>query len=340
MTMPKVRLLSFKGMFVTGVDRYISGLRSGLDTIGIDYEFQERKYWETYFLGKPVGGYASLLISNFLNRNSKDDQIVHAVAPMPLQKADVLTVHDLTPYKELWRYQNSVHQGIGWIMNLQSILNTKKIITPTNHVRHDIIKMCGKRPEDVYAIHEGVDTELFRPLDIERKEKTVLHVGDANPRKNLENLIRACARIDTDLVWIGQIHWKDERKRLVALAEDLNVNLTEIRDASDEELVEWYNRCQVNAYISSDEGFGLPLLEAASCGTLSVCSEILPFREIMRDMAIFVNPNSVDSIAKGLKDGYALSNSANGKYLREWASRFTWKKMAERTVRVYQEVSK
>lgn len=340
----KVRLLDWRGMFVTGVQRYVAGLRAGLDAIGADYKYEERTYREKRIFGRVFGGYLSLFLQQRRGRDDRPDTVTHAIAPAPFQKCDVVTVHDLTPFKELWRYQNDLHTGLGQLLTLQTILGAKKVITPTQHVRQDVIRMCGKRPKDVYPIFHAVDTDLFRPLGLKREENTILYVGDDNGRKNIVNLVAACATVGARLVWIGPCHYSRIREEVLTTADNLHVDLLELKNISDEKLIEWYNRCTVHAYPSFDEGFGLPLLEAAACGTVSVCSEIPPFREILRDFGVYVNPASVASIAKGLTDGKRLTlmekRATFKRARREWALRFTWQKTAEKTLAVYQDVEK
>ncbi len=111
----------------------------------------------------------------------------------------------------------------------------------------------------------------------------------------------------------------------------------ELGPVANEELTRWYNQCSVLACPSLDEGFGLPPLEALSCGTPVVVSDIPPHREHMKkDMAVFVDPLDPKSIADGI--GRALSQDWNPKGLRNAVRRFSWSKCAEQTMAVYEKV--
>jgi glycosyltransferase involved in cell wall biosynthesis len=80
------------------------------------------------------------------------------------------------------------------------------------------------------------------------------------------------------------------------------------------------------------EGFGIPVVEAFAAGTLTVLSDIPALREIGVDLAVYVNPHDVKSMADGLEKCLELAGErqervASGKRI---AARYTWPAVAER----------
>jgi len=102
-----------------------------------------------------------------------------------------------------------------------------------------------------------------------------------------------------------------------------------------ERLCEFYSHADAFVFPSSDEGFGLPPLEAMACGTTSVLSDIPVFKELYynRSYMTQIDPYKLaDAIEKAVK------NPLPEKGLIDFAHRFTWKDTALKTYDVYNEV--
>ena len=90
---------------------------------------------------------------------------------------------------------------------------------------------------------------------------------------------------------------------------------------------------------SLSEGFGLPGLEAINAGTLAIISDIPVFREVYKDAAIYFNPHDFSSIATTIKEVLKLSREARKEkieYGKEFVKRYSWRKMAEETLKIYE----
>src|SRR3990172_10920601 len=95
-----------------------------------------------------------------------------------------------------------------------------------------------------------------------------------------------------------------------------------------------YCASEVFVFPSLHEGFGIPLLEAMSCGVPVACSGIEPIKEIAGDAALFVDPYNPMSIAEGilsmLEDGLLRQKLIDKGFKR--AKEFTWGNTALRTL--------
>ncbi len=135
----------------------------------------------------------------------------------------------------------------------------------------------------------------------------ILSVGTIEPRKNLQNLIKAyCAldetvRADYALVLAGGKGWKDEaileeigRQR----AAGMKIILTGY--VSDDEKAALYSNAACFVLPSHYEGFGMPILEAMKYGLPVAVSDIEVFREVADDAAIYFNKDDAADIARKL----------------------------------------
>jgi glycosyltransferase involved in cell wall biosynthesis len=108
----------------------------------------------------------------------------------------------------------------------------------------------------------------------------------------------------------------------------------------DEDLVLLYSSAELVVYPSIYEGFGLPILEAMSCGRPVITSRSSSIPEVAGNAALLVDPLSIDELAT------AISSVLNSRHLRREltdkgiarAAQFTWRDTAQRTWAVYREV--
>jgi glycosyltransferase involved in cell wall biosynthesis len=187
------------------------------------------------------------------------------------------------------------------------------LITHTQIGREDCI-MMGARPESITVIPHGVDAYL-RPAPEEAKRALkarlgltrpfVLFLGGITPLKNIGNLLRAFARLaqshDVDLVLAGFKRWSFERE-LAPIAElGLQDRVKYVGYVPDEDLAALYSAAECLTLPSWYEGFGIPIVEAMSCGTPVVTSSgrhAAP--EVAGGAAVLVDPADPASIAAGL----------------------------------------
>lgn len=220
------------------------------------------------------------------------------------------------------------------------------LITFTRATYRDICSIRSVGEDLVCIVPEGINPILRRLNPEERSPATLTRLGverpfilsvcSLEPRKNLERMIRAYSRLVEDeklpheLVLVGRAGWKSSK--LAALTEQRGltnrVRLTGY--VSDEDLLQLYNQADLFVYPSLYEGFGLPLLEAMTCGVPIVSSRAGSLAEVAGDAAILVDPHSEEEIAGGMRQG--LSDDALRDRLiaagLERVRGFSWDEMA------------
>ena len=171
-------------------------------------------------------------------------------------------------------------------------------------------------------------------------------MGGFSDRKNVNSLIEAYSNVRTSLneeiklVILGS--YRDKSQKLVTMCSDMNIEDHVIFAGfiPEEHVSSFYNACEVFVYPSYYEGFGLPPLEAMSCGTPVICSTTTSIPEVVADSCIPINPYKLDSISnaicKILKDDN-LRNTLSQKGL-ERAKLFSWKYTAKKTLEAYEAI--
>lgn len=272
----------------------------------------------------------------------------------------VLTVHDIITRVEKTQHPQ-MYSNLGAVarlmlhLNMMAIRRADRIISVSEYTKGDLAERLKIDPERIDVVHNGVDHELFRPLETpgpERyglgdRDKTLLYVGSKHPRKNVGLVIQAMAQVAREfpqsvLILAGPPGTHDQEAAIDALIQDkdLAAHVVRIGFLSLEDLISLYNLSCVFVYPSLSEGFGLPPLEAMACGCPVVVSDATSLPEVVGDGGILVDPEDVEgwvhAITAVLKDD-ALREELRQRGLAR-AARFSWERAAEETIRVYEKL--
>jgi glycosyltransferase involved in cell wall biosynthesis len=175
----------------------------------------------------------------------------------------------------------------------------------------------------------------------------ILYVGTIQPRKNLDMLIEAYARLRGEgtttkkLVIAGRKGWlfKTLFARISALGLEQDVIFTGF--VLDEELPHLYDGACLFVYLSLFEGFGLPPLEAMARGIPVVTSDTTSLPEVVGEAGIMVSPRSLDGVVEGMR--HVLTDADLAEKLRQAgrvrARQFSWERTARETLALYRQVA-
>jgi glycosyltransferase involved in cell wall biosynthesis len=259
----------------------------------------------------------------------------------------VVTCHDLNPLKheESWLNLRLFKYSVG------GLKKAARIISDSAATKKDLIKFLGIAPDKIRVIPLGVE-EKFRVAEKQRKYdlpngKIILHVGGSGYNKNVEGILNALSTINnqqsTIFVKVGSDFTGSQKSLIKKLC--LEDRVKYLGQVSEDDLVALYNLADVFVFPSFYEGFGLPILEAMACGTPVVTSNCSSMPEVAGEAAILVDPYNVESIAEGISRVIYYHTTEYGKRPQrlvqrglERAKKFTWKRTAEETSKVYEEI--
>ncbi|HEV3472735.1 MAG TPA: glycosyltransferase family 4 protein [Actinomycetota bacterium] len=221
------------------------------------------------------------------------------------------------------------------------------VITASGTGRDDAVEEFGLAPERVSVVHNGVDTDLFKPVpDQKRVPGRLITTTSADvPIKGLAYLIEALAKLRTEhdahLIVVGK-----PRKNVQAAIERFGMQPHVRFETKIDSLriVELYASSEVAIIPSLYEGFSLPAAEAMACEVPVVATTGGALPEVIGtdgDAGLLVEPRDASALANAigrLLDQPALAASMGAAGRARVLERFTWRKAAERTVAEYRKV--
>jgi glycosyltransferase involved in cell wall biosynthesis len=257
----------------------------------------------------------------------------------------VLTIHDVSyaRHPEWYPYRRDPLRRAFYRASAGA---ADAIVTDSEFSRREIVEAYGTDPARVTVVPLAAASH-FRPGDAGALPAGldpgfVLHVGDMHPRRNLQVLARAMAHVNgartrpVRLVLAGA-----DRGEADALGRMAGAAIVFLPAPTDAELLALYRAAAVLAYPSRYEGFGLPLVEAMSCGTPVIAARAGSLPEVMGNAGPLVDPDDVEgfaaAIASIVDDPAARADARTRSLVR--AAVFSWDRTARETLAVYRTLT-
>lgn len=258
-------------------------------------------------------------------------------------KKTVVTCHDLIPLDR--PQESSVLGRIRYRLNVKYLSRAAKIIAVSQHTKQCVLRHLSIPEEKISVVYNGVSRN-FRVLDDRDRlktkygvgRKTLLHVGTSYPRKNVELILNLLIkRGDVGLIKVGGF---TEKQGYLIGKNTLGGRIKQYGSVDENTLVELYNVADALVMPSFAEGFGIPVLEAMACGCPVVCSDIEVFHELYDKAAVFADPHSLDDSLSKLDAVLSDSNLVNKLIKKglEKSKEFSWRKCAQETYKIYEEI--
>lgn len=267
----------------------------------------------------------------------------------------IVTIHDIIPltYPKMLEKIERIYWQKRIILALKY---ADKIIVPSYFVKHEILKKFKIKETKIEVIYEGCN-ERYKPINnykilekVREKyflpSKFILSISTISKRKNYKALILAFANLikKKNTPYKLVIGGRDggNLKQIKQLIKNLNLEQKIIICGfiSYKDLPYVYNLAEVFVFPSFSEGFGLPVLEAMACGIPVIVSSEGSLSEITGNAGIFINPKNFYEIEEAIS--YVLENNTLKENLikkgLEQVKNFSWKKTAQRTLKIYEEI--
>ena len=247
----------------------------------------------------------------------------------------------------------------GWerllIRRWHSFLNMQKkvvkqlhnIVTVSDCSRQDIARDFGLQPAGISLVHNGIDTEVFKPLPgVARNPMRLMATCSADaPLKGLRYLLRAYARLlqdypDLELLLVSKPQPGGKTEKLVrrlGIADKVQF----VNGITTRQMVQYYAEAAIAVVPSVYEGFGLPAGEAMACGVPVVSTDGGALPEVVGDAGVIVPVKNVDALVEAiatlLEDPLARADLGSRGQQRIEES-FCWHVCARQMTDYYQQV--
>ncbi|MFQ5662478.1 MAG: glycosyltransferase family 4 protein [Terriglobia bacterium] len=288
-------------------------------------------------------------------------QLLHSpylAVPWVVPCRHVVTVHDTAEFLDRRADGISLAELLHFERTRYALRRACRILSVSQATRRQLQRLFAVPGEKIEVVYNALDTRLEQAPTPEEVERTLsrysahspylLYAGNVKPHKNLPRLVEAFALLkdqlrqhpryaDLKLIIIGDELSKHAQLRHAVLKSRTQHDVRFLGFVAPQTLSVFYARASAFVFPSLHEGFGLPPLEAMALGTPVVASKAAALPEVLGDAAVFVNPEKVFDISRGihrvlLDDDLRQRLIARG---HQQVRRFSWDESVRRVLEIY-----
>jgi len=292
----------------------------------------------------------------FFSRSTDIFHGLDARLPGPWMKArTVVTIHDVFSALQSTDFATPEFRAMKKERYAELIARADRIICVSNAVKRDVIATLNPDPAKLRVVYEaggeGFSRRPAAEVDLMRKKYALdapylIFVGSINKRKNVPAMIegfcraREASKSDALLAIAGRIGFGGDEIRATIERSAAKNAVRLLGYVPDEDVAPLYSGAQALLFATLYEGFGIPAIEAFSCGCPVIGATVGSLPEIIGDAGVLADPASVDSIAEQIgrmMTDAALRENCAARGL-ERARLFSWDKAADECLEIYAEL--
>jgi glycosyltransferase involved in cell wall biosynthesis len=275
--------------------------------------------------------------------------------PLNAKVRKVVTIHDLAFLEHPEYAVSSLAEYLRKVVP-EAVRAADVVVTVSSEVNRTLIEHFHTPPEKLVVVPLGVQPYFRRITDpillaatshkFKLKHPLVLAVGTLEPRKNHQGLIKAFYQAQKQqdgpamLAIAGGPGWLYEETQQLVRDLKLEHKVRFLGRVTDHELVTLYSMADIFAFPSFFEGFGIPPIEAMTCGAPVITSNTSSLPEVVGDAALQVDPHNIDELA------HAITRLLQNEQLRadlrqkgyQRAQLYTWEQSARQMLRIYEQL--
>lgn len=274
-----------------------------------------------------------------------------------IKNKSISTFHDLSPFTMSHCIEKNKRIFLQKELK-KTVERATFFITDTEHTRNELIDFFNIEPERVKSVHLACTQDY----NIKDKNDVISHLACFNlnykkyflcvstiePRKNIEILLDSYSNLpryikdEYPLVLVGHPGWCSEQIHQKIRTLSFTDNVVYLKYVNEERLPYIYSGARCFIFPSLYEGFGLPILEAMSCGCPVISSNSSCLPEVGSTAAEYFSPTDTDQLTM-LMQKFAEDDSYYEKFVHAGilrANDFSWKKCAMETIDIYDLVGR
>lgn len=270
------------------VEKLFDDIRSALPS-KVNWRISEARFYSNGFFKRLFIGVQAMFNQGDVNHVTGD---INFVAIFLRKKRTVLTILDLG----LMNNPNRVARKLlFWFWIVLPVRRSAMVTTISEATKRELLRLVKVRPSKIRVIYVPI-SPLFvadqRPFNKNRPR--ILQIGTKS-NKNVSRLVEALRGIPCILEIVGEISEQLKGELLQS-----GINYSSSKNLSNKEVVECYRSCDILSFVSTYEGFGMPIVEANLVGRVVVTSNLLSMPEVAGDAAHLVDPFDIASIRAGI----------------------------------------
>lgn len=269
------------------------------------------------------------------------------------------TLHDVTPLVYPKRYLSDAQNAKWYFEKLEAVKRSDIVLTVSNYSKKRMIELLEIPEEKIHVVYNAVERSIFncKKSEISQQAKEALlkkfninknfliYAGGADFHKNLDRLYEAYSKIPSAireghmLVMVGKEIKREEASHVQKLKRlGIERDVVFAGYVTDGDLTLLYALCRAFVFPSIEEGFGLPPLEAMSCGAPAIGSDAASIPEVIGHADALFDPFDTDDMAEKMTK--VLTDADFRDMLSdhgiERSKRFSWQNSAKELLSIFE----